>query len=218
MENKELFDVEQTIAKPLFKKKQYPWEVIIDLDKEIISLGKNLSKDEYDEIKENVWVSKQTTIHENAIIDAPAIIGKNTELRPGAWIRGNVIIGNNCIIGNSTEVKNSILFNYVGASHFNYIGDSIIGYNTHLGAGSITSNIRLDRKNIKIKYMDKLIDTNMLKLGAVIGDNVEIGCHCVINPGTIIGRGSIIYPLVSIKGNILENSIIKNNDRGERNE
>ncbi|MCL2354342.1 MAG: UDP-N-acetylglucosamine pyrophosphorylase [Oscillospiraceae bacterium] len=204
-----LLDLEKTIAKPLFEKTLYPYEVLPNIKDYILLLGKTLSLSEYKLVNDNIWLSKTAKIHQSSTIEGPAIIGHNTEVRPGAFIRGNVICGENCVIGNSTEIKNSILFNNVQVPHFNYIGDSVLGYKAHFGAGSITSNVKSDATLISIKIEDQIINTNLKKIGAIVGDYVEIGCNAILNPGTIIGRNSTIYPLSSIRGCVPENSILK---------
>ena len=204
-------DLSQSISKDLFKDCKFPWEAIPLIKDFIINLGKSLPKGSFEEIKENVWVSKNNVeIYPSAHIDGPAIIDENAEIRHCAFIRGSVIIGKNCVVGNSTELKNVILFNNVQVPHFNYVGDSILGYKSHLGAGAITSNVKSDRSLVTIKYGDTKIDTGLKKFGAIIGDYVEIGCNTVLNPGTIIGRNSSVYPTTMVRGIIEENTILKN--------
>lgn len=204
-------DLSQSISKDLFKDCKFPWEAIPLIKEFIISLGKSLPKESFEEIKENVWVSKNNVkIYPSAHIDGPAIIDENAEIRHCAFIRGSVIIGKNCVVGNSTELKNVILFNNVQVPHFNYVGDSILGYKSHLGAGAITSNVKSDRSLVTIKHGDIKIDTGLKKFGAIIGDYVEIGCNAVLNPGTIIGRNSSVYPTAMVRGIIEENTILKN--------
>ena len=204
-------DLSQSISKEIFKNHEFPWEVITLIKDFIINLGKSLPKDSFEEIKENVWISKNNVkIYPSAHIDGPTIIDENTEIRHCAFIRGSVIIGKNCVVGNSTELKNVILFNNVQVPHFNYVGDSILGYKSHLGAGAITSNVKSDRSLITIKYKNNKIETNLKKFGAIIGDHAEIGCNAVLNPGTIIGRNSSVYPTTMVRGLLEENSILKN--------
>lgn len=205
----DLFDLEHTIAKELFMKFEYPWEVLSDIGAFIKETGKNLPKDEFDEIFENVWVSKEAKIAPTAYIEGPAIIGKGTEVRHGAYIRGKALVGENCVIGNSVELKNVIIFDNVQVPHYNYVGDSVLGYRSHMGAGSITSNIKQDRKNIVIKAGEEAFETGLRKIGAMLGDFVEIGCNCVLNPGSIVGRNTNVYPLSNVRGLIPENSIYK---------
>ena len=204
-------DLSQSISNEIFKNCKYPWEVLPLIKEFIINLGKSLPKEFFGEIKENVWVSKNNVkIYPSAHIDGPAIIDDNAEIRHCAFIRGSVIIGKNCVVGNSTELKNVILFNNVQVPHFNYVGDSILGYKSHLGAGAITSNVKSDRSLITVKCEGSKIETNLKKFGAIIGDYAEIGCNAVLNPGTIIGRNSSVYPTTMVRGIIEENTILKN--------
>ena len=172
--------------------------------------GEKLPADKYDQIKDYVWVAKNAKISDSADITGPCIIGENTEVRHCAFIRGKALIGNNCVVGNSTELKNVILFNNVQVPHYNYVGDSILGYGSHMGAGSITSNVRSDKKLITVKLPEGNVETGMKKIGAILGDNVEIGCGSVLNPGTIIGKDTQVYPLSSVRGCVDSNSIYKN--------
>ena len=205
-----LSDLSQTIAKDIFKGSTYPWEILPKIGDFIIELGNTLDKNEYDLVGDNVWIAKSTKIAPTAFIAGPTIIGKNAEIRHCAFIRGKAIVGENAVVGNSTELKNVILFNNVQVPHYNYVGDSILGYKAHLGAGSITSNVKSDKKLVVIKCLDEKLETNFKKVGAMIGDNVEVGCGSVLNPGTIIGKSSNIYPLSSVRGVVPENSIYKN--------
>ena len=205
-----LYSLDETIAKDLLIQYKYPWEVLPEIEKFIIELGKKLPKDEFEEIKENVWVHKTAKIYESAYIQGPTIICKDAEVRHCAFIRGKAIVGENSVVGNSTELKNVILFNKVQVPHYNYVGDSILGYKAHMGAGSITSNVKSDKKLVIIKNENHKIETGLKKVGAMIGDNVEIGCGSVLNPGTIIGKETNIYPLSSVRGVIPSNSIYKN--------
>lgn len=206
----DLYDLSQTIAKDIFKGSTYPWEVFPKIGDFIVELGNTLNKDEYNLVGDNVWIAKSAKIAPTAFIAGPTIIGKNAEIRHCAFIRGKAIVGENAVVGNSTELKNVILFNNVQVPHYNYVGDSILGYKAHLGAGSITSNVKSDKKLIVIKCLDEKLETNLKKVGAMIGDNVEVGCGSVLNPGTIIGKNSNIYPLSSVRGVVPENSIYKN--------
>ena len=210
LKNKNLFNFDETIAADIFTDIDFPWEVLPKIKDFITGLGESLSPDDYDKKGDNVWIAKSAAIAPTATINGPCIIGKDTEVRPGAFIRGNAIIGEKCVVGNSTELKNVILFNNVQVPHYNYVGDSILGYKSHMGAGSITSNVKSDKKLITIKGPDGNIDTGIKKIGAFLGDNVEIGCGSVLNPGTIIGRNSNIYPLSSVRGCIKSGSIYKN--------
>ena len=187
----------------------YPWEVLPHISEFILELGKKLPKDEYKKIGEDVWIHKSAKVFESAYIHGPAIICKDAEVRHCAFIRGNAIVGEGAVIGNSTELKNVIVFNKCEVPHYNYVGDSILGYKAHMGAGSITSNIKSDRKLVVIKDGDEKIETGLKKIGAMLGDNVEVGCGSVLNPGTIIGKNTNIYPLSSVRGVIPENSIYK---------
>lgn len=209
----ELLDLSQSISSPIFKKTKYPWESLEQIGKFISEIGPTLSPTEYIQTKEKIWISKQADVAESSSISGPCIIGKNAQVRHCAFIRGNVIVGQNSVIGNSTEVKNSILFNGVQVPHYNYIGDSIIGYKSHMGAGAITSNVRSDKNEVDIAADNRRIHTGLKKLGAIIGDFCEIGCNAVLNPGTILGRNASIYPLSMVRGYIWENSIFKNNGK-----
>lgn len=205
-----LYNLNETIAKDIFEGCTYPWEVLPKIEEFIISLGKTLSKDEYIEKEENVWIARTAKIAPTAYIKGPAIICKEAEIRHCAFIRGKVIVGEGAVVGNSTELKNAILFNKVQVPHYNYVGDSILGYKAHMGAGSIASNLKSDKKNVVIKNKKEQIETGRRKIGAMLGDEVEVGCGSVMNPGTIIGRNTVIYPLSSIRGVIPANSIYKN--------
>jgi NDP-sugar pyrophosphorylase family protein len=207
-----LFNLEETLAKELLEKFDYPFEALKDIESYIYELIEKLSRNEY-LINGNIAFSKSTVIHPSAVIKGPTIIGSQTEIRPNAYIRENVIIGNSCVIGNSCEFKNSIIFNEAQIPHFNYVGDSIIGYNSHLGAGVITSNLKSDKSTVTISYKGEKIITNLRKMGAIIGDYTEVGCNSVLNPGTIIGKNSNIYPLSSVRGFVPENSIYKNENK-----
>jgi NDP-sugar pyrophosphorylase family protein len=205
----ELFDLEQTIAKDIFEGCTFPWEVLSKIGEFIVKLGESLPEDEYEKRGENVWVARSATVFPTAYINGPCIIGKNAEVRHCAFIRGNAIVGEGAVVGNSTELKNVILFNKVQVPHYNYVGDSVLGFKAHMGAGSITSNVKSDKKLITIKGPDENIDTGIKKIGAFLGDNVEVGCGSVLNPGTIVGRESNIYPLSSVRGYVPEKSIYK---------
>ncbi|MBE5805822.1 MAG: UDP-N-acetylglucosamine pyrophosphorylase [Clostridiales bacterium] len=204
-----LYDLNETIAKDIFNNCTYPWEALPNIKDFIIKLGNTLDLNEYKKIDDNIWIEKSATIAPTAYIHGPAIIGKNTEIRHCAYIRENAIIGDNCVVGNSTELKNVILFNNVQVPHYNYVGDSILGHHSHMGAGSITSNVKSDKKLIIIKNEKTQIETGLKKIGAMIGDNVEIGCGSILNPGSVIGKNTNIYPLSSVRGVIPKNSIYK---------
>lgn len=208
-----LLDLSKTIAKNLFSDNIiYLWEVIPKIKEFILELGPKLSKENYIEIKKNVWVSKSADIAKTAYIDAPAIICDNVQIRHCAFIRGSVIVDSGCVVGNSTELKNCILFQCVQVPHFNYIGDSVLGYKSHFGAGSIISNVKSDKTNVSALINGKKINTNLRKFGAIIGDYVEVGCNAVLNPGTIIGRNSSVYPTSMVRGTIDENMIFKSSE------
>lgn len=204
-----LYNLEETIAKDIFNGCEYPWEVLPKIKDFITELGEKLNKEEYEKIGENVWVAKSAKIAPTAYINGPAIIGKEAEVRHCAFIRGNAIVGEKAVVGNSTELKNVILFNNVQVPHYNYVGDSILGYKSHMGAGSITSNVKSDKKLIIVKNGDKEIETGLKKFGSMVGDNVEVGCGSILNPGSVIGRNTNIYPLSSVRGVIAKNSIYK---------
>ena len=209
MNLKGILDINKTISKDLFKETNYTWEVLPYIKDYIITLGNNLDKDNYTEIEDHIWVGSNVEIDKLSTIIAPCIIDENTIIRPGAYIRGNAIIGKNCVIGNSTEIKNSIIFDNCQLPHYNYVGDSILGYHVHLGAGVILSNLKNDGTNIDIKYKGKKVSTGMRKMGSVVGDSTEVGCNSVLYPGTIIGKNTNIYPLTRVRGIINSNSIVK---------
>lgn len=211
LENKALFQhLDKTIAKVLFEENTYPWEILPKIHDFILEVGMLLPKEEYDEVKEHVWIAKTSTVAPTAFLDGPVIVGSNANIRHCAFVRGNAIIGDSAVVGNSTELKNVILFDRVQVPHYNYVGDSILGYRAHMGAGSITSNVKSDKKLVEIKLDDIRIETNMKKIGGILGDHVEIGCGSVLNPGTIVGRHTNIYPLSSVRGYIPGHSIYKN--------
>ncbi len=206
-----LYDLEQTIAAPLLETKKYPWEVLPLIKDFILQLGETLSPDEFDKKGDDVWIHKTAKIYPNANIYGPCIIDSETEVRPGAFIRGNALVGKKCVVGNSTELKNVILFNNVQVPHYNYVGDSVLGYKAHMGAGSITSNVKSDKTLVVVKG-DENYETGLKKFGAMLGDRVEVGCNSVLNPGTVIGRDSNVYPTSCVRGVIPENSIYKDKD------
>lgn len=205
-----LYDLTHTQAKEFLSEFTYPWECIKNLKDFIAKFGRALNKEEYKEVSPEVWIHRSARISETSKILAPCIIGAETEVRHCAFIRGSVIIGKNCVIGNSTEIKNSILFDNVQVPHFNYIGDSILGFKAHMGAGAITSNVKCDKSLIEIRNSNLKFYTGLKKLGAFLGDRVEVGCNSVLNPGTVIGKNSTIYPLSSVRGTIPPDSIYKN--------
>ena len=206
---KENYNLDETIAKDLFEGVTYPWEVLPKIGAFIKELGATLDPEEYEKRGEDVWVAKSATVFESAYIHGPAISGKDAEVRHCAFIRGNAIVGEGAVVGNSTELKNVVLFNKVQVPHYNYVGDSVLGYKAHMGAGSITSNVKSDKMLVKVHTPEGDIETGLKKFGAMIGDNVEIGCGSILNPGTVIGRESNIYPLSSVRGVVPQKSIYK---------
>lgn len=206
---KNLYNLDETIASKIFEGATYPWEVLPKIEEFIKELGNTLSSKEYEKRGEDIWIAKTATIAPTAYIKGPAIIGKNAEIRHCAFIRGKAIVGEGAVVGNSTELKNVILFNKVQVPHYNYVGDSILGYKAHMGAGSITSNVKSDKKLVVVKNKEEKIETGLKKFGAMLGDNVEIGCGSVLNPGTVIGKNTNVYPLSSVRGVVPSNSIYK---------
>jgi NDP-sugar pyrophosphorylase family protein len=204
-----LYDLTQTIAAPLFEGATYPWELLPKISAFIIELGNRLPEDKYEKRGENVWIAKSATVFPTAYINGPCIIDEEAEVRHCAFIRGNAIVGKGAVVGNSTELKNVILFNKVQVPHYNYVGDSILGYKSHMGAGSITSNVKSDKTLVVVKSPYGNIETGLKKMGAMLGDNVEVGCNSVLNPGTVIGRCSNVYPTSMVRGFIESNSIYK---------
>lgn len=207
---KNLYNLSETIAAEIFEGKTYPWEVLPLIKEFIVRLGKSLSPEEYQQVGEDIWVAESAKIAPTASISGPCIIGKNAEIRQCAFIRGSAIVGEGAVVGNSTELKNVILFNKVQVPHYNYVGDSILGFKAHMGAGSITSNVKSDKKLVVVHGEDYDIETGMKKFGAMLGDCVEVGCNSVLNPGTVVGRESNIYPLSCVRGVVPEKSIFKN--------
>ena len=205
-----LYNLEQTIAKELLESVTYPWEALPKIEEFIIKLGNTLDLDKYDKIEENIWIAKTAKVAPTTYIKGPVIIGENAEIRHCAFIRGKAIIGEDAVVGNSTELKNVILFNKVQVPHYNYVGDSILGYKSHMGAGSITSNVKSDKKLVIVKNGNEKIETGLKKFGAMLGDEVEVGCGSVLNPGSVIGKNTNIYPLSSVRGVVPEKSIYKN--------
>lgn len=209
----ELYNLDETIAKDIFKGVTYPWEVLPKIGAFILELGADLSEDEYDKVGENVWIAKSAKVAPSAFIHGPAIIGKDAEIRHCAFIRGNAIVGEGAVVGNSTELKNVVLFNKVQVPHYNYVGDSVLGYKSHMGAGSITSNVKSDKTLVTVKTPEGVIETGLKKFGAMLGDEVEVGCGSILNPGTVIGSHTNIYPLSMVREFVPANSIYKK--RGE---
>ena len=209
----DLLDLKHTLAKDYLNNFEYPWQALKGIKEEIIRIGKTLDPNKYDEVKENVWVAKSAIVFESAYLGAPLIIGENSEVRHCALIRGSALVGDNCVVGNSCELKNVIIFDNVQVPHYNYVGDSILGYKSHMGAGSITSNVKSDKTLVVVKDRDgEKIETEIKKFGAILGDNVEVGCNSVLNPGTIVGRNTNIYPLSRVRGVIPKDSIYKDQD------
>lgn len=206
---KNLFDYSKTIAEPLFKSVEFPWEVLPKIKDFIIKLGKTLDPEIYELRGENIWVAKSANIFPSAYLGGPLIICEDAEVRHGAFIRGSAIVGRGAVVGNSTELKNSILFDCVQTPHYNYIGDSILGYKSHTGAGVITSNLKSDKSLVTVLCDGQKVETGVKKFGAMLGDNVEVGCNSVLNPGSVVGRNTNIYPLSFVRGYVPENSIYK---------
>lgn len=205
----DLFDLNETIAAELFEGKTYPWEVLPDISAFILKLGETLSSEEYEKRGDDIWIAKDASVAPTACINGPCIIGKGAEVRHCAFIRGSAIVGEGAVVGNSTELKNVVLFNKVQVPHYNYVGDSILGFKSHMGAGSITSNVKSDKRLVVIKSDKETVETGRKKVGAFLGDNVEVGCGSILNPGTVIGRDSNIYPLSSVRGVVPADSIYK---------
>lgn len=210
LKNEHLFDLSRTMAAELFKKDGYPWEVLPEISDFIRKLGETLPKDRYEKKGDCVWIAKSAKVMPTAWIQGPAIIGEETEVRHCAFIRGNALVGDGCVVGNSTELKNVILFDGVQVPHYNYVGDSVLGYKAHMGAGSITSNVKSDKSLVVIKNGTECIETGIKKVGAFLGDFVEVGCGSVLNPGTVIGKESNVYPLSPVRGVVPPYSIYKN--------
>lgn len=204
-----LYTLEETIAKDVFEGVTYPWEVLPKIGEFIVKLGNSLPEDKYEKKGENVWIAKSAKVFPSAYINGPAIIDEEAEVRHCAFIRGNAIVGKGAVVGNSTELKNVILFNKVQVPHYNYVGDSILGFKAHMGAGSITSNVKSDKTLVIVRAGQEQYETGLKKFGAMLGDNVEVGCNSVLNPGTIIGKQSNVYPTSMVRGFIPTNSIYK---------
>lgn len=205
----DLFDLSHTMAADYLCGFDYPWEALSGIRNLIISLGENLDEDEFNEVSPQVWVHKTATVASTAFLGSPCIIGAGTEIRHCAFIRGSALVGRNCVVGNSVELKNVILFDNVQTPHYNYVGDSILGYKSHMGAGSITSNVKSDQSLVTVNTGEEKIETGLKKFGAMLGDFVEVGCNSVLNPGTVVGRKSNIYPLSCVRGVVPPESIYK---------
>ena len=210
LKTKNLLDLSHTIAKDLFEKYEYPWQILSELSEFITVLGNSLPEDEYKRLGKDIWVSKSAKIAPSAYLQGPLIICADAEIRHCAFIRGSAIVGKGAVVGNSTELKNSVLFDNVQTPHYNYIGDSVLGYKAHTGAGTITSNLKSDKSLIEIALPNERVQTSRKKFGAIIGDFVEVGCNSVLNPGTVIGRNTSVYPLSMVRGYVREQSIYKN--------
>lgn len=205
----DLYNLSHSKAAALLEKTNYPWEILSQIGDYISELGKALPQEEYDHPANDVWIAKDAVVYASAYIEGPCIIGHKTTVRPGAFVRGNALVGDDCVIGNSTELKNVILFDGVQVPHYNYVGDSVLGYKAHMGAGAVTSNVKSDKTPVIIKNGDERVETGRKKVGAMIGDYAEIGCNSVLNPGTVVGRNSNIYPLSSVRGVVPADSIYK---------
>ena len=208
----DLLDLNHTIAASLFDGKEYPWEVLDDIKSYILALGPTLPEDEYEQVSEGVWIARDALIFPSAYIGAPCIIDHGAEVRHCAFIHGSAIVGKNCVVGNSVELKNVVLFDNVQTPHYNYVGDSVLGYKSHMGAGSVTSNVKSDKTLVVVKNDEEKIETGRKKFGAILGDGVEVGCNSVLNPGTVVGRMSNIYPTSSVRGMVPAMSIWKDRD------
>ena len=208
----DLFDLSHTMAVPLLETTEYPWEALASIGELILRLGQGLSAEEYDHPAEDVWIAKDATVFPTAYIKGPCIIGHGTEVRQCAFIRGSALVGEHCVVGNSTELKNVILFDNVQVPHYNYVGDSILGYKAHMGAGAVTSNVKSDKTLVVIHNGDENLETGRKKVGAMLGDGAEVGCNSVLNPGTVIGRGSNVYPTSCVRGVVPANCIYKDKD------
>ncbi len=213
---KDLFTLQESIAGEYLSQFTYPWEALAGIHDLILEIGAKLPKDKYDQVEEDVWIAKSAKVFDSAYIGGACIIGEHTEVRQCAFIRGDALVGDYCVIGNSAELKNVIIFNHCETPHYNYVGDSILGFHAHMGAGSITSNIKADRKNIVVKGKEGSYETGRRKIGAILGDWVEVGCNAVLNPGTIVGQNSQIYPTACVRGVIASNTIV--NQDGQQKE
>ena len=213
LETKELLSLDKSLAGEFLAGFTYPWQALGSIKAFILEAGRNLPTEEYTSPAENVWIHKSAVVAPTAYIGAPCIIGENTEVRHCAFIRGSALIGKNCVVGNSTEVKNAILFDNVQVPHYNYVGDSILGYKSHMGAGSVTSNVKSDKTLVVLRSKDERHETGLKKFGAILGDFVEVGCNSVLNPGTVIGRNTNVYPLSCVRGEIPADSIYKSAEK-----
>ena len=205
----ELLTLSHTLAAPLFEGKRYPWEILSELKEFIRKLGAALSPEEYDEVSPEVWVHKTAKVAPTALIQGPTVIGAGTEVRHCAFIRGSALVGEGCVVGNSTEIKNAVIFDGVQIPHYNYVGDSILGFRSHMGAGVVASNFRSDKGNVNVHDGNETIETGLRKLGTILGDGSDVGCNSVLCPGSVVGRDCIIYPLSRVRGYLPERSIFK---------
>ncbi len=205
-----MYTLSETIAAGLFEGAEYPWEVLPKIHDFILELGKTLPADKFEKRGEDIWIAKSATVAPTACLNGPLIVDEEAEIRHCAFVRGNAIVGKGAVVGNSTELKNVVLFNKVQVPHYNYVGDSVLGFKSHMGAGSITSNVKSDKTLVVVKAADEKIETGLKKMGAMLADHVEVGCNSVLNPGTVIGRNSNIYPTSCVRGCIPANSIYKN--------
>lgn len=206
----DLLDLSHTLAKPYFMEICYPWEILKQIKGIITDIGKTLPKDDYEQIESDIWVAKDADVFESAYLTGPLIVGHNAQIRHCAFIRGAALIGEGVVVGNSVELKNCILFDGVQVPHYNYVGDSVLGYKAHMGAGSVTSNVKSDKRNVVVHCADISIETGLRKFGAILGDRAEIGCNSVLNPGSVVGRDCMVYPTSCVRGVIPEKSIFKN--------
>ena len=213
---RELFDLSHTAAAPLLAQCEYPWQALPKIGEFILTLGKTLPAEEYEQRGDNVWIHRTAKLYPNNYIAGPAIIGPETEVRPGAFVRGNALVGAGCVVGNSTELKNVILFDSVQVPHYNYVGDSILGFKSHMGAGAVTSNVKQDKSPVTVRVGEDKIETGLKKFGAMLGDHVEVGCSSVLNPGTVVGRGSRIYPLSMVRGFVPAGHVFKDAQHVEK--
>ena len=207
-----LYDLTETIAAELFTEAEYPWEVLPRIHDFILELGKRLPEEIYEKRGEDIWVAKNAKVAPTACLNGPLIIDEEAEIRHCAFVRGNAIVGKGAVVGNSTELKNVVLFNKVQVPHYNYVGDSVLGFKSHMGAGSITSNVKSDKTLVVVKNGEEKIETGLKKMGAMLGDHVEVGCNSVLNPGTVVGRHTNVYPLSMVRGCIAANHIYKDRE------
>ena len=209
---KDLFDLSHTLAAPLLEKTEYPWEALDGIKDFILALGPTLPKEEFDEIAPHVWVARDAKVYPSALLNAPCIIGHGTEVRHCAFIRGSALVGDGAVVGNSVEIKNAVLFDGVQVPHFNYVGDSVLGYKSHMGAGAVTSNVKSDKTLVTVKDGEEQIFTGRKKFGAMVGDFAEVGCNSVLNPGTVLGPHASVYPTSCVRGVIPANHIFKDKE------